>query len=159
MVRSMALAVAVLAALGTGAVMLVAGSGPVTFLVTALLAAVQVALLARVRDVLVPLRRFLLAWSGQAGLTYAVAGAPTVESALVFLGVGLVFAAVLLGVLALTRRLDASDDVSVPDDELGEGPDDGSGGGRGDEGSPGDGRRPGGGLGGGTQPLPVADGD
>lgn len=98
-------------ALGAGVVatMLLAGTGGLTFLVTLLLAGAQVALLFLARDGAIRTRRFVLAWSGQAGLTYAVTGDPTPASALVYLGVGVVFAAVVVAVLALTAGRDETE--------------------------------------------------
>jgi hypothetical protein len=87
---------------GVATTMLLAGTGGLTFLVTLLLAGAEAALLFVVRDGAVRTRQFVLAWSGQAGLTYAVTGDPTLASALVYLGVGVVFAAVVVAVLALT---------------------------------------------------------
>jgi hypothetical protein len=87
---------------GVAATMLLAGTGGLTFLVTLLLAGAEAALLFLVRDGAVRTRHYVLAWSGQAGLTYAVTGDPTTASALVYLGVGVVFAAVVVAVLALT---------------------------------------------------------
>ncbi|MEJ2863057.1 hypothetical protein [Actinomycetospora flava] len=123
---------AALAAAGIAASMLLAGPDGPGAASTVVLAAAQVALLLGVRSGAVRARQFLLAWSGQAGLTYLVAGDAGAESALVFLGVGLVFAAVVVAGLALWRP------EPEPDAEPDAGPD---------------------GRGGGTQPLPVAEGD
>ncbi|MFC5142339.1 hypothetical protein ACFPK1_29215 [Actinomycetospora rhizophila] len=120
--------VAALAAAGIAATMLLAGPGGITVALTA----VQAVLLLAVREGAVGLRRFLLAWTGQAGLTHLVAGGPGVESALVYLGVGLVFAAVVTAGLALWQP--EPEPEYEPAHEPGE-------------------RR------GGTQPLPVVDGD
>jgi hypothetical protein len=95
--------VAVLAALGVAAAMVLAGPGGLALAATVVLVGVQVALLPGVRRGALAVRRFLLAWSAEAGLTYPVAGDPTVASALVYLGVGLVFAVVVVVGLALTR--------------------------------------------------------
>ncbi|WP_116708314.1 hypothetical protein [Actinomycetospora cinnamomea] len=93
---------AVAAATGVVVTMLLAGSGVVTVVVTAVLAVGQALLLrgggAR------RARRFLLAASAQAGLTFAVAGDPTVASALVYLGVGVVFGLVVVVALGLLDR-------------------------------------------------------
>lgn len=128
-------AVAGLAAAGIAASMLLVGTGGPAAALTVLLATVQVVLLLAVRGGVPRTRRFLLAWSGQAGLTYLVAGDPGVESALVYLGVGLVFAAVVVAGLALWRpeselEPEPESDVEQPDERRGE-----------------------------TQPLPVVDGD
>ena len=123
-----------LAAAGIAATMLLAGPGGMSAVITVALTAVQAVLLLVVRDGAVGTRRFLLAWTGEAGLTYLVAGTPGIESALVYLGVGLVFATVVVAGLALWRpEPDPGPDVeSAPE--------------------PGERR-------GGTQPLPVVDGD
>lgn len=121
---------AVLAAVGVAAVMLLMGPGGLAAALTVALTAAQVALLLMVRRGAVRIRQFLLAWSAQAGLTYLVAGDPGVGSALVYLGVGLVFAAVVVAGLALWR----------PEPEPEFEPD-------------ADGRA------GGTRPLPVAEGE
>lgn len=94
---------AVLAAAGIAATMLLAGASGITLAVTVVLAGVQIALLLGARRAAPRTRRFLLAWSAQAGATYPLAGDPDVASALVYLGVGLVFAAVVMAGLALTR--------------------------------------------------------
>jgi hypothetical protein len=107
---------AALAAGGVAATMLLAGTGGVTVVVTVLLAAVQ-ALLLRGTGGTRRTRRFLLAASGQAGLTYAVAGDPTVASALVYLGVGVVFGLVVVVALGLLERAGPLDELSEPDDE------------------------------------------
>jgi hypothetical protein len=107
---AVAVAVAVLAALGIAAAMLLTGPGGITLLVAVVLGAVQAGLLLRVRDGAVGARRFLLAWSGEAGLTYPLAGDPGAASALVYLGVGLLFALVVVVGLAATRRLELSED-------------------------------------------------
>lgn len=83
--------------------MLVVGTSAVTLVVTVLLVAGQVVAL-RGPGGARRTRRFLLAASAQAGLTYPVAGEPTVASALVYLGVGLVFGAVVVVALALLDR-------------------------------------------------------
>jgi hypothetical protein len=130
-----ATALAVLAAAGVVATMLLAGTGGLAAAVTVVLVAAQVVLLLVVRDGAVRLRQFLLAWTAQAGLTRLVAGDPTVGSALVYLGVGLLFGAVVVAGLALWRP-----SVDEPLDGTHDEPED-AGGRRGD-----------------TQPLPV-DGD
>lgn len=94
---------AVLAAGGVTATMLLAGTGGITVVVTLLLAAVQ-ALLLRGTGGARRTRLFLLAASAQAGLTYAVAGDATVASALVYLGVGVVFGLVVVVALGLLDR-------------------------------------------------------
>jgi len=94
---------AVLAVAGIAATMLLVGTGGLAAALTIALTAVQVSLLLAVRLGALRTRQFLLAWSGQAGLTYLVAGDPVVESALVYLVVGLVFAAVVMTGLALWR--------------------------------------------------------
>lgn len=93
---------AAVAAAGIAVTMLLAGTGGLTFLVALVLAGAQASILFLVRDAATHTRRFLLAWSGQAGLTYAVTGDPSPGSALVYLGVGVVFAAIVVAVLALT---------------------------------------------------------
>lgn len=100
---TVAAAAAALAAGGIATSMLVVGTGGVAPVVTVALVAAQVVLLLVVRRGAIAPRRFLLAWSAQAGLTYLVAGDPTVASALVYLGVGAVFAVVVLVGLAVTR--------------------------------------------------------
>ncbi|MDF2976093.1 MAG: hypothetical protein K0S40_821 [Actinomycetospora sp.] len=100
---------AALAAGGVAATMLLAGPGGITVVVTVLLAAAQVLLL-RGTGGARRTRRFLLAASGQAGLTYAVAGDATVESALVYLGVGVVFGLVVVVALGLLDRAGAWDE-------------------------------------------------
>jgi hypothetical protein len=116
--------VAVLAAAGIGTTMVLAGPHGVAVVIIALLVAVQVGLLLAVRRGLTRARQFLLAWSGEAGLSFLVAGDPTVASALVYLGVGLVFALVVVAGLALTRswgepapqqRHDDTQPLPVPD--------------------------------------------
>jgi hypothetical protein len=115
--------------------MLLAGASGVTLVVTVLLAAGQVLLL-RGRGGPRRTQRFLLAASAQAGLTYPVAGEATAASALVYLGVGVVFGLVVvvaLGMLDRAGPLDGpADGLS---DELSDEPR------------------------GGTRPLPVVDGD
>lgn len=108
----------VAAALGAGAVaatMLLAGTSAVTLVVTVVLAAGQALLLrgggAR------RARRFLLAASAQAGLTYPLAGDPTVASALVYLGVGVVFGSVAVLALGLLDRADREEPPDEPPDE------------------------------------------
>ncbi|GAA4912303.1 hypothetical protein EV188_11599 [Actinomycetospora succinea] len=95
--------VSALAAAGVAAAMLLAGTGGLAVALVVVLVAVQAVLLVAVRHEALRARQFLLAWSGQAGLTYLVAGEPGVASALVYLGVGLVFAAVVVAGLALWR--------------------------------------------------------
>jgi hypothetical protein len=99
-------AAAGVAAAGVAAAMLLTGPGGLVLVLAVVLGGAQLALLLRVRDGAVRARRFLLAWSGQAGLTYAVAGDPGAASALVYLGVGLVFAVVVVIGLSAMRRLD-----------------------------------------------------
>jgi hypothetical protein len=111
-------ALSVLAALGIAAAMLLAGPGALTLLVAVVLGGVQVASLLRVREGALGLRRFLLASSGQAGLTYPLAGDPGVVSALVYAGVGLVFGVVVLVGLRVMRRLDAVDAVDPAEEPL-----------------------------------------
>ncbi|MDD7938127.1 hypothetical protein PHK61_06815 [Actinomycetospora lutea] len=96
-------AAAALAAAGIVATMLLVSPGGIAAASVVVLTAVQVVLLLAVREGVVGVRRFLLAWTGQAGLTHLVAGGPGVTSALVYLGVGLVFAAVVVAGLALWR--------------------------------------------------------
>jgi hypothetical protein len=118
--RSSAVTVAVLSAcsaLGIAAAMLLAGPGALTLLVAAVLGAVQVGLLLRVRTGALGVRRFLLASSGQAGLTYPLAGDPGAVSALVYGGVGLVFGAVVVVGLRAMRRLDAVDSADEDPEE------------------------------------------
>ncbi|MEJ2888429.1 hypothetical protein [Actinomycetospora aeridis] len=91
------------AAAAVAATMLLAGSGGLAAAATVVLVAVQVALLLAVHAGAVRARQFLLAWSAQAGLTHLVAGEGTVESALVYLGVGLLFGAVVVVGLTLWR--------------------------------------------------------
>jgi hypothetical protein len=121
---------AVLAAGGVAVSMLLVGTGGITVVVTVLLVAAQ-ALLLRGPDGTRRKRRFLLAASGQAGLTYAVAGEATVTSALVYLGVGVVFGLVVVVALGLLDRAGPLDELDDPADEP-----------RAD-----------------TRPLPVVDGD
>jgi hypothetical protein len=104
---------AVLAAGGVAATMLLAGTGGITVVVTLLLAAAQ-ALLLRASGGARRTRLFLLAASAQAGLTYAVAGDATVASALVYLGVGVVFGLVVVVALGL---LDRAGPLDEPVDE------------------------------------------
>jgi hypothetical protein len=100
---AVATACAAVAAVGVAAVMLLAGPGGLALAVIVVLVALQVALLVALRGGGRPARCFLLAWSAEAGLTHAVAGDPTAGSALVYLGVGLVFALAVVVGLALTR--------------------------------------------------------
>jgi hypothetical protein len=100
---TVATACATVAAVGVAAVMLLAGPGGLALAVAVVLVALQVALLVAPRGGGRQARRFLLAWSAEAGLTYAVAGDPTAGSALVYLGVGLVFALAVVAGLVLTR--------------------------------------------------------
>jgi hypothetical protein len=99
----MAVVMAVLAAGGVAATMLLAGTGGITAVVTLLLAAAQAVAL-RGTGGARRTRLFLLAASAQAGLTYAVAGDATVASALVYLGVGVVFGLVVVVALGLLER-------------------------------------------------------
>ena len=85
---------------GVAAAMLLAGG---SLLLVVILVVAQVALLVAVRDGARRARQFVLAWSAEAGLTHAVAGDPTVVSALVYLAVGLVFAVVAVAFLAFFR--------------------------------------------------------
>jgi hypothetical protein len=103
---ALATATAVLAVAGIAAAMLLAGTSGITLAVTVALVGVQVGLLLGVRRGAVRTRRFLLAWSAQAGLTYPLAGDPGLASALVYLCVGLVFAVVVMVGLALTRPVE-----------------------------------------------------
>ena len=103
---------ALLAAGGVGAAMLLAGTGGITVVVTVLLAAAQ-ALLLRGAGGARRTRRFLLAASAQTGLTYAVAGEETVASALVYLGVGVVFGLVVVVALGLLDRAGPLDEPRV----------------------------------------------
>lgn len=114
--RAAVTAVAALAAAGTAATMLLAGPGGLGAVLTVVLVAVQAALLLTVRHGALRARQFLLAWTGQAGLTYLVAGDPGAGSALVYLGVGLVFAAVVVAGLAWWRP----SEEPVPDGRRGD---------------------------------------
>jgi hypothetical protein len=110
-------ALSVLAALGIAAAMVLAGPGALTLVVAVVLGVVQAASLLRVREGALGVRRFLLASSGQAGLTYPLAGDQGVVSALVYVGVGLVFGVVVVVGLRAMRRLDtvdAADHVGEP---------------------------------------------
>ena len=95
--------VAVLAAGGVAATMLLAGPSGITLAATVLLAGLQ-ALLLRGTGGARRTRRFLLAASAQAGLTYPVAGDATVASALVYLGVGVLFGLVVVVALGVLDR-------------------------------------------------------
>ena len=129
-------AAAVLAAGGVAATMLLVGTSGVTLVVTVLLAAVQVLLL-RGPGGARRTQRFLLAASAQAGLTYPVAGEATVASALVYLGVGVVFGLVVVVALGMLDRAGPLDELSDElSDELTDEPDEPRGG---------------------TRPLPVVD--
>lgn len=110
--------VSALAAAEVAAAMLLAGTGGLAVAVVLVLVAVQAVLLLAVRHGALRARQFLLAWSGQAGLTYLVAGEPVVASALVYLGVGLVFAAVVVAGLALWRP--APEPEHEPDERRGD---------------------------------------
>jgi hypothetical protein len=101
--------VAVLAAGGVATTMLLAGTSGITLVVTVLLAGVQ-ALLLRGTGGARRAQRFLLAASAQAGLTYPVAGDATVASALVYLGVGVVFGLVVVVALGMLHRAGPFDD-------------------------------------------------
>ena len=103
---ALATATAVLAVVGIAAAMLLAGTTGITLAVTVALVGVQVGLLFGVRRGAVRTRRFLLACSAQAGSTYSLAGDPGTVSALVYLGVGLAFAVVVMVGLALTRPVE-----------------------------------------------------
>ena len=106
-------------AAGVAAVMLLAGG---SLLLVVVLVVAQVALLLAVRDGARRPRQFVLAWSAEAGLSHAVAGDPTLVSALVYLGVGLVFALAVVAFLAFVRpepeepRIDTAP-LPVPDTE------------------------------------------
>jgi len=102
-------------AAGVAAVMLLAGG---SLLLVVVLVVAQVALLLAVRDGARRTRQFVLAWSAEAGLSHAVAGDPTLVSALVYLAVGLVFALAAVAFLAFFRP--ESDEE--PDDESDEEP-------------------------------------
>jgi hypothetical protein len=107
---------AVLAAGGVAVTMLFAGTGGITVVVTVLLAAAQAVAL-RGSGGARRTRRFLLAASGQAGLTYGVAGEAAVASALVYLGVGVVFGLVVVVALGLLERAGTLDELDDPADE------------------------------------------
>ncbi|GAA4881417.1 hypothetical protein [Actinomycetospora straminea] len=92
---------AAVAVLGVAAAMLLAGTTALAAVLTLLLVGVQGGLLLARPHGARRTRQFLLAGSAQAGLTHLVAGEPTVASALVYLGVGVVFAAIVVAGLAL----------------------------------------------------------
>ena len=96
-------------AAGVVAVLLFAGGTTLGIVATLVLLAGQVALLWW-RPQSRGWQRFLLAWTGEAGLSHAVSGDPTVMSALVFLGVGLVFALVVVAALAAIDRIGGIDE-------------------------------------------------
>ena len=111
---------AALAAAGVAATMVLAGTGAVTMAVTVVVTVVLVAvqaLLLRGPGGARRTRRALLAGSAQAGLTYPLAGDPGVASALVYVGVGVVFGVVVVVALGLVDRVDVQDPVPGPGDE------------------------------------------
>ncbi|WP_433783935.1 hypothetical protein ACQPX6_27635 [Actinomycetospora sp. CA-101289] len=103
-------AASVVLAVLVAAMMLLAGTSGITLVVTVLLVAGQAVLL-RGPGGAPRTRRFLLAASAQAGLTYPVAGEPTVASALVYLGVGVVFGLVVVVALGLLDRAGVGDEI------------------------------------------------
>lgn len=109
---------AAVAALGVAATMLLAGATALAVVPTLLLVGAQGGLLLALPHAARRTRQFLLAASAEAGLTHLVAGDPTVASALVYLGVGVVFAAIVVAGLALW--LPSTDPEPVPEERRGD---------------------------------------